>query len=115
MKLDLPDIVASAKKRPLSYDPKTKRFIYYTDVLNGMSKIYPIDKLNNEELMQLAIERQLTNEPSQTAVLTGQVFSNEQVADEIRKQTKIGRQLFNADIEYLKFYLSQFPENSFEK
>lgn len=115
MKLNLPAIVPAAKKRPLSYNPVTKRFIYYDEVEDGSAKIFPIEELSDEALLDLAIKRQLTNEPAQTAVLTGQVFSNQQVAEEIKKQSKIGKQLFNTDIEYLKFYLSQFPPESFEK
>lgn len=115
MKFHLPDIIESAKKRPLSLNPKTGKFVYYDDVANGEAKIYPLEKLSDEQRIDLTVERQLTNEPTHTSVLTGDVFSNEQVADEIRKKTKIGNQLFKSDLEYLEFYLSQFPEDSFEK
>jgi hypothetical protein len=114
-KLVLPPIVDSAKRRPLSLDPQSGSFIYYDDVEKGKKKITPIEKLKHEQLLKLAIERQVTNKPSITATLNGQVFTNEQLAREIGAQSKIGKQMFNADIEYLKFYLSQFPQECFTK
>jgi hypothetical protein len=33
----------------------------------------------------------------------------------MRAQTKFGKQMFDADVNYLKFYLSQFPPQAFEK
>lgn len=112
--MQLPPIVESAKARPLSYDPRTDEFIYYDDVQKGKKKIYPLEKLTREQLLKLAIERQLTNVPSTTAVLQSQTYTNEQVAEEMRAQTKFGKQMFEADIDYLKFYLSQFPPEAFE-
>jgi hypothetical protein len=113
--MKLPPIVDSAKTRPLSYDPRTDEFIYYDDVASGKKKIYQPEKLTHEQLLKLAIERQLTNLPSATTVLTGETYTNEQVAKEMRAQTKFGKQMFEADIDYLKFYLSQFPREAFEE
>jgi hypothetical protein len=113
--MDLPPIVESAKSRPLSYNPRTDQFIYYDDVRSGKKKIYPLEKLTSEQLLKLAIERQLTNVPSTTAVLQSQTYTNEQVAEEMRAQSKFGKHMFKADIDYLKFYLSQFPPEAFER
>jgi len=112
--MDLPPIVESAKSRPLSYDPRTDEFIHYDDVQSGKKKIYPLDKLTPGQLLKLAIERQLTNIPSTTAVLNGQTYTNEQVAAEMQAKSKFGQQMFETDINYLNFYLSQFPRAAFE-
>jgi len=112
--MQLPPIVESAKARPLSYDPRTDKFIHYDDVSRGKQKIYPLEKLTHEQLLKLAIERQLTNLPSTTTVL-GENYTNEQVAAEMRARTKFGKQMFEADINYLKFYHSQFPREAFEE
>jgi hypothetical protein len=113
--MELPAIVESAKSRPLSYDPRTDEFIYYDDVRSEKKKIYPLEKLTHQQLLKLAIERQLANVPSTTVVLKGQTYTNEQVAEEMRAQSKFGKQMFDADVNYLKFYLSQFPPEAFEK
>jgi hypothetical protein len=112
--MELPPIVESAKSRPLSYDPRTDEFIYYDDLRSG-KKIYPLEKLTHEQLLKLAIERQLSNVPSRTTVLKGQTYTNEQIAEEVRAESKFGKQMFEADLNYLKFYLSQFPSQVFEK
>ena len=112
--MELPPIVESAKSRPLSYDPRTDKFIYYDDLRTG-KKIYPLEKLTHEQLLKLAIERQLSNVPSTTTVLNGETYTNQQVAEEMRAQSKFGKQIFDADTNYLKFYLSQFPSQVFEK
>ncbi len=110
--MQLPPIIESAKARPLSYDPASDEFIFYDEIAAGKKKIYPLEKLSSEQLLELAIERQLTNEPTTTAVL-GETYDNEQLANEMRAQTKFGKQMFEADINYLKFYLSQFPPEAF--
>lgn len=114
-KVELPQIVETAIRRPLSYNPQTDKFIYYGDVCNGKIKIVPIEKLNAEQQLKLVIERQITNEPSTTVVLNGQKYTNEQIVAEMQNNTKIGKQLVEADINYLKYYLSSFPEQCFEK
>jgi hypothetical protein len=112
--MELPPIIASAKSRPLSYDPRSDEFVYYDDVRSGMKKIYPLEKLSGGQLMNLAIARQLQNVPATTAVLNGQTYTNEQVAEEMRQQTKFGKRMLEADLNYLKFYLSQFPREAFD-
>ena len=112
---NFPAIVESAKSRPLSFDPDSGSFIYYDDIVEGKKKIVPIEKLTYDELMNLVLERQLKNEPNTTAILGKNTFSNEDLAREIREHSKIGTQVFSADVDYLKFYLSQFPSESFEK
>ena len=114
-KVNLPDIVETAKSRPLSYDPKTEQFIYYDKVEKGAQKIIPLDKLSQEQLLKLAVERKLSDVESTTITLNGEVFTNKQLAKEMKRQSKIGKQMFLADIDYLKFYLSQFPQESFER
>jgi hypothetical protein len=115
--MKLPPIVESAKSRPLSFDPRSGQFIYYDEVQSEKKKIYPLENLNHEQLLNLAIKRQLTNTPSTTATLNGgtHTYTNEQLAEEMRAQSKLGKQMFEADIDYLKFYLSQFPPEAFEK
>ena len=115
MRMKLPDIVESAKKRPLGFNPETGKFIYYDEVKEGVQKLIPIDKLGHDQLLNLAIERIRSNEPNTIATLNGEVFNNDQQANEVRLQTKTGKQIFESDINYLKFYLSQFPAESFEK
>ena len=110
----LPAIVEGAKKRPLSLDPQTGSYIYYDKVEKGEQKIVPIERLTHDQLLRLAIKRQLTNEPSLTTTMNGQFFTNEQLAKEIENETKIGQQIFRSDIDYLKFYLSQFPPECFK-
>lgn len=113
--MELPAIIESAKSRPLSYDPRTQEWIFYEDVRLGRKKIYPLPKLTPEQLLNLAIERQLRDAPSAIAVLGPHTFTNEQVAEEMRNGTKLGKQLLEADLRYLKFYLSGFPPEVFDK
>lgn len=115
--MKLPPIIESAKSRPLSLDPRSGSFIHYDEVQSGKKKIYPIEKLTHDQLLDLAIKRQLTNIPSTTATLNGgtHTYTNQQLAEEMRAQSKLGKQMFDADINYLKFYLSQFPPEAFEE
>ncbi len=113
-KWKLPSIVESAKNRPLSLDKSSGEFIYYDEIEKGLQKITPIDSLNKEQLLKLVLERQFTNIPGSLVVLNGQQFTREELAQEIQQQSKIGRQIFEADINYLKFYLATFPKECFQ-
>ncbi|MBS1643989.1 MAG: hypothetical protein JST36_03050 [Bacteroidetes bacterium] len=110
----LPEIVAAAKRRPLSYNPITQAYIYYDELAQGTAKLYPLEKLSPEQLKQLVIERQLSNTPTEYATLQDVKRDNEAMADEIRKETKLGKQILQADKDYLEFYLEQFPKECFE-
>lgn len=111
----IPAVVESARKRPLCFDPVSGSYILYDEIASGLKKIIPLGKLSEKELIALSAERHLSDVPGNTIILTGQVFTKKQLADEIINQTPIGKQMFIIDIEYLKFYLSQFPEECFEK
>lgn len=112
--LQLPPIVDSARSLPLSYNPHTGSFIYYDAVQEGSARLYPLDKLGEAELQRLAIERQL-RAGSDTGVLNGNRYTSGQIADEMRKGTKLGQQLMQAELDYLRYYLSHFPPESFEE
>ena len=111
----IPAVVESARKRPISFNPATGTYILYDDIASGSLKIVPLEKLSDNELISLSVERHLTDDPGTAIVLTGQAFTKKQLADEIMNQTTIGKQMFEIDIEYLRFYLSQFPKECFEK
>ena len=113
--LGIPAVVESARKRPISFNPATGNFILYDDIASGSLKIVPLEKLSHKELISLSVERQLADGPGTVIILTGQAYTKKQLADEIMNQTTIGKQMFEIDIEYLKFYLSQFPTECFEK
>ncbi|MEI6141045.1 MAG: hypothetical protein WCP85_17385 [Mariniphaga sp.] len=112
---EIPAVVESARRRPISFNPVTGTFILYDDVANGSLKIVSLEKLSSKELISLSVERYLADDPGTTIVLTGQSFTKKQLADEIMNQTAIGKQMFDIDIEYLRFYLSQFPQECFEQ
>jgi hypothetical protein len=110
----IPAVVESAKKRPISFNPVSGTYILYDDIASGALKIVPLDKLSHKELISLSVERHLCDDPGTSVILTGQTFTKKQIANEIKNQTTIGKQMFEIDIEYLRFYLSQFPKECFE-
>ncbi len=115
-RIKLPPIVEPAKKRPLGVIPGTGAFIYYDDVERGSQKLIPLEELGQEELVNLAVERQFSDEPGgRTVTLNGQSFTKEQLAREIRSKSKIGKWMLDANVNYLKHFLSQFPKECFER
>jgi len=113
MKLILPAISPSALNRPLSLDPSTEEFVYYEKVQQGEQKIVPIEQLNQDQLLRLIVERQFHSGTNHIVTLGGRHFTREQLIQEIKSKSKIGKQIFDADVNYLKFYLSSFPPESF--
>lgn len=105
-----------AKAKPLSYNPLTKNFIYYDDVAAGKQKIYSLSKLDNDSRKKLSIKRYKASETdSIISTLNGEDYTIKDIVTEIEKETAIGLNFLNLDINYLLYYLSTFPKKVFEE
>lgn len=113
-KYQIPNILSYDKNRPLGYDPRNDKMILFDDVVKGRAKLIHLEMLNDEQLIKLSVERALKNEHIVMADYTGRIITNLELAQEILEQTNFGIEMMKSDIEYLKFFLSQFPQDCFE-
>lgn len=113
-RITLPPIAEEAKSKPLSYNPHSGEFIYYDKVANGEQKIFPFSRLDKDTRKKLAIKRYLSSEENMlVSTLNGQMYSKEDIVKEIENESSVGDSFISLDLNYLEYYLSTFPKNSF--
>ncbi|HTN46213.1 MAG TPA: hypothetical protein VL098_07675 [Flavipsychrobacter sp.] len=113
-KLRLPAIMEEAKAKPLSYNPHTQEYIYYEDVAAGKQKIYPVQLLDNKQKKKLTQKRYSASETGDViSTLNGEAYTRKQIIEEIENDTPVGTGFADLDMNYLMFYLEDFPKEAF--
>ena len=87
---------------------KTKKLIYYKDVIDGTEKIVMPDKLTDQEKKNLVIERLKAQPETTFADLNGNQLTKSDVIKEIEKNKGYGKSYYDADISYLSDFLKSF-------
>lgn len=85
------------RKKPLSYDLSTKRFLYLTDIQKG--RIFSPQELDEKSKQALTLKRLEMEEPFSIEALGA--MDKEQQMDEVRKGTEKGGEIVRAEITYL--------------
>lgn len=85
------------RKKPLSYDPASKKFLYLEDIKSG--QIFFPEDLDEKSKQKLTLKR-LEIEEDFTIESIGAI-NKEQQMDEIRKGTETGKDIVKAEIKYL--------------
>jgi len=86
------------RKKPLSYDPSIKKYLYLTDIKEG--RIVSPKDLDDELQIQLTITRLEIEEPFSIESLSA--MSKEQMIEEVHKGTEKGKEIVRAEIKYLE-------------
>ena len=98
----LPEIKGSARRKPVCYDPEADQFVTIDDLEAGNAKIVPLDRLSNEQLKRLVIERNRVGEDYKVQMdWTVPPYSRNDVIQAIEADTEEGRVAVQADIAYL--------------
>lgn len=85
------------RKKPLSYDPSTNKYLYLADIREG--RIYYPQNLDEKIQCQLTIERLKIEEPFLIESL--EAMNKEQMIEEICHRTEKGKEIIRAEIKYL--------------
>ena len=96
------------RKKPLSYNPKTQKYIYIDDIMKGT--IFSPTDLNEDLQKKLTIERLELEEPFSIESLGA--LNKEQMIDEIRKYSKKGEEIVKAEIKYLKETIEEIKKGN---
>lgn len=103
----IPQIDEENRRKPLTYNPRTNRFITYDEIIEGKAQIVPLETLTQPELTNLVIERQRVGPDYKMSDLNGKILRRDQIIEEIRGGTDFGKMLVQAEISYLKDFLNQ--------
>lgn len=123
---ELPELKGPARLKPISYNPDKDKFIYYDDIIQQIDTIYPIDQLTQDQQKKLVLERlqkdletnqieKRENEPVIQMGFGGPALSNDEMINQIKKQTNIGKSIILSEITYLRDYIQNIEEALLEK
>jgi hypothetical protein len=106
----MPKIVGPDRKKPLCYDPEREKFITFDEIFSGTEQIVPLERLNEEDLTRLVIERQRVGPDYRVQVMSGSLMSRDDVVDAILSDDPFGRATVEADLSHLRDLLAQIEE-----
>lgn len=111
----LPKIDRHNLRKPLCYDPRRKKFITFREITTGKEKIVPLEKLSQEEMKMLVVERQLKGPDYTMQAISGMPYTRDDVVKSILKEDEVGQMTMEAELSMLKELLHQIEKNLPEK
>ena len=99
------DIKGLNRKKPVCYDPERDRFITIDDLDADREKLIPLERLTDEQLKRLVIERNRVGEDYSVETDWKRTRSRNEIVQEIEADTETGRMAVKAEIMYLKDHL----------
>lgn len=107
----LPKLDNLSLRKPLSYDRKRHKFIYYNDLISGDEKIIFMDDLSIEEKKTLIIER-IKQDPNYTIQsISGIAYSRDDIIQAIQTNDDIGKMTLEAETSMLNDLLKNIAMN----
>lgn len=114
-------LIGIARKKPLSYDPSTKEFLYIDDVKAGRK--VPLEDLDKEDLRKLVLKRleiekdfsiDFLRAKGSNEKLEGRfspsALSKQRQMEEIGRGTQKGWDIVRAEINYLRDTIKKIEE-----
>lgn len=106
--MPMPDLDATSRKRPLSYDPARGKFILYDDLVSGDERAFPVEDLSEDDLKKLVIERwRMLPEDTTVQAISGPPYRRDDVIRAIERDDPYGKELLQIEAAYLKMLLEQ--------
>lgn len=94
-------------KRPISYNPSCRRYIYIDDVFAGKEKIIPIDKLSRKDQKKLVIKRLKAENPTtKSQPMTGFSLTRDELIQAVKNDEPYGKMQLEMQLNYLENFLS---------
>ena len=106
----LPNIPEPDRKKPLCYDPLRDRFIYLDDLAERKEKVIALDRLTQEQVKKLVIERLKVGPDFQGTSISGPPFTRDDVVKAIEDDTEFGESILTAETTALSELLQKIEE-----
>lgn len=93
-------------KRPISYDPSRRQYIYIDDVFTGKEEIIPIDLLSREDQKRLVIMRLKAENPNtKSQPMTGFSVTRDELIKAVKNDEPSGIMQLEMQLHYLGNFL----------
>ena len=111
--MGMPKIEGPARWKPLCYDPERGKFIMYDEIISGIERIVPLERLSPEDLKRLMIVRRLSGTAGEDweQPLSGSRMSWQDTVREILNDEEFGRHHVEGQSSYLRDFLRKIEEN----
>lgn len=106
----LPKIDKANQKKPMCYDPKRNKFIYYDELISQSEKVIMLENLTKDQLKKLIVERNRAGPDYTVGTLTGEKYTRDDVVKAIIEDTDFGKMAMNAEVSHLSNLLKQIKE-----
>ncbi len=107
----MPQIDESNLKKPLCYDPKRSKYIYFDDIVSGRETIVPLETLSAADLKKLILKRHRAGPDYRVQAITGPLLTRNDVVRAIEQDDPFGRATIEAEKEYLHDLLAEIERN----
>lgn len=107
----MPEMDETQRRKPLCYDPKRDKFIYFDEIISGEEKIIPVDTLSDADQKKLVIKRHEESPDYKVQAISGPPLSRQDVIKAIEQNQDFGVITVQAEIAYLRDFLKQIQQN----
>jgi hypothetical protein len=115
LEMGMPQIKGPDRNKPLCYDPGRGKFITFDEIISGKEQIVPLERLSDEDLKLLVIERQRVGPDYRVQAMSGPLMSRDDVVEAILRGEPFGLATIEADSSHLRNLLAQIKENLRQK
>ncbi len=105
--MPLPVIDEQNRKKPLCYDPRRRKFIYYDDLVSRSEQVVPVDGLSQSDLKKLVAERLRAGPDFVVQAISGPPMNRDDVVRAVELDEPFGRVTLEAERSYLRDVLRQ--------
>jgi hypothetical protein len=109
--MSMPVIDEANRRKPLSYDPLRKKFIYFDEILSRQEAIVFPSTLSEADRQRLVIERQVRGPDYATQAISGPLMRRNDMVRAIENGDAMGKTMVEAEISYLDELLAEIARN----
>ena len=109
--MSLPEFDKENIKKPLCYNPKNQKFIYYNDIISGKENIVFLDDLSIFDKKLLVIERLKQGPDFTMQTISGMPYNRNDIIQAILSDKEIGKMTLEAEISMLNDLLKRIAVN----
>ncbi len=107
----MPEIDEVNRKKPLCYDPKRHKFIFYNEIVDKIEDIILPSTLSKSDQKKLIIERQISGPDYKSQAMSGPAMNRNDFVKAIQNDEENGVIMVEAEISYLDELLEEIRQN----
>jgi hypothetical protein len=108
--MNLPEISESDRMKPISFDPKEQRFLFFDDAVRSREPLLSPLELSRADLKRLIIERHRRGPDYTVVTSAGETYTRNSVIRAIERDTEFGNAIIDAEAKYISALVKQIAD-----